>query len=165
MEAQIHYLVITILSQALIAIILSQNKHWLRPCSPALVIASWNLVLLALDLIPPYLSSTRLNALHTSTFMLMTFSSPAFDLLNSVRIEFAIKDLGPLYFFLSREAITTFDGFLLSQQCYILDLLKKSNMSEAKPIKTPLFIANTLSLFNGDPFLNPSTYRSLVGTL
>jgi hypothetical protein len=99
--------------------------------------------------------------------ILITSSQPlgTTDLLNSLRAEFAIKDLGPLHFFLGMEAIPTLDGLLLSQQCYILDLLKKSNMYEAKPIKTPMSTAHTLSLFNGDPLPDPSTYRSLVGTL
>jgi hypothetical protein len=99
--------------------------------------------------------------------ILITSSQPhgTTDLLNSLCAEFAIKDLGPLHFFLGMEAITTLDGLLLSQQHYILDLLKKSDMSEAKPIKTPMSTAHTLSLFNGDPLPDPSTYRSLVGTL
>jgi hypothetical protein len=99
--------------------------------------------------------------------ILITSSQPhgTTNLLNTLRAEFAIKDLGPLHFFLGMEAIPTSDGLLLSQQRYILDLLKKSNMSEAKPIKTPMSTAHTLSLFNGDPFPDPSTYRSLVSTL
>jgi hypothetical protein len=63
------------------------------------------------------------------------------------------------------EATSTPEGLILSQQRYILDLLKKSNMSEAKPIKTPMSTAHTLSLLSGDPLLDPSLYRSLVGAL
>jgi hypothetical protein len=96
--------------------------------------------------------------------ILITSSQPhgTTDIITSLRAEFAIKDLGPLHFFLGMEAITTPDGLLLSQQRYILDLLKKSNMSEAKPIKTPMSTAHTLSLFNGDPLPDPSTYCSLA---
>jgi hypothetical protein len=65
--------------------------------------------------------------------ILITSSQPygTTDLLNSLCAEFAIKDLGPLHFFLGMEAITTLDGLFLSQQRYILDLFKKSDMSEA----------------------------------
>jgi hypothetical protein len=63
------------------------------------------------------------------------------------------------------EATSTPDGLILSQQRYILDLLQKSNMSEAKPIKTPMSTAHALSLLSGDPLTNPSPYRSLVGAL
>lgn len=63
------------------------------------------------------------------------------------------------------EATYTPDGLILSQQRYILDLLQKSNMSEAKPVKTPMSTAHALSLLSGDPLNNPSLYRSLVGAL
>jgi hypothetical protein len=86
-------------------------------------------------------------------------------LLQSLQVEFAIKDLGPLYFFLGMEAIPTSERLILSQQRNILDLLRKSNMSDAKPIKTPMSTAHSLSLFSGDPFSDPSSYCSLVGGL
>jgi hypothetical protein len=63
------------------------------------------------------------------------------------------------------EAISTPDGLILSQQRYILDLLRKSNMFDAKPVKSPMFTAHTLSLHSGVPFNDPSSYRSLVGAL
>jgi hypothetical protein len=97
--------------------------------------------------------------------ILITSSLPhgTASLIQSLRAEFAIKDLGPLHYFLSMEGTSTPDGLILSQQRYILDLLKKSNMSEAKPIKTPMSTAHTLSLLFGDPLPDPSPYRSLVG--
>jgi len=55
-------------------------------------------------------------------------------LLHSLCAEFAIKDLGRLHFFLIMEATPTPVGLILSQQRYILDLLKKSNMTDAKPV-------------------------------
>jgi hypothetical protein len=66
---------------------------------------------------------------------------------------------------LACKVISTPDGFILSQQCYILDLLHKSNISEAKPIKSPMSIAHALSLFSGDPLIDPSSYRGFVGAL
>jgi hypothetical protein len=87
------------------------------------------------------------------------------SLLQSLQDDFAIKDLGPLNYFLGMEAISTTDGIILSQQRYILDLLRKSNMSEAKPVKTPMSTAHTLTLLSGDTLTDPSPYRSLVGAL
>jgi hypothetical protein len=57
--------------------------------------------------------------------ILITSSLPqgTATLLHSLRVDFAIKDLGPLYYFLGMEATTTPDGLILSQQRYILDLL------------------------------------------
>jgi hypothetical protein len=87
------------------------------------------------------------------------------SLLQSLRADFAIKDLGPLHYFLGMEAISTSDGIILSQQRYILDLLRKSNMLEAKPVKTPMSTAHALTLLSGDTLTDPSPYRSLVGAL
>ena len=75
------------------------------------------------------------------------------------------KNLGSLHFFLGMEAITTPDGLILSQQRYILNLLRKSNMSGAKPVKSPMSTAHTLSLLFGDPLINPSSCKSLVDAL
>jgi hypothetical protein len=63
------------------------------------------------------------------------------------------------------EATTTPDGLILSQRRYILDLLQKSNMSKAKPVKAPMSTAHALSLLSGDPFIDLSPYHSLVGAL
>jgi len=99
--------------------------------------------------------------------ILITSSLPqgTTTLIQSLRAEFAIKDLGPLHYFLGMEATYTLDGLILSQQRYILDLLQKSNMSEAKPVKTPMSTAHALSLLSSDPLTDPSPYRSLVGAL
>lgn len=63
------------------------------------------------------------------------------------------------------EDLLTPYGLILSQQRYTLDLLHKSNMSEAKLVKSPMFTAHALSLFSGDPLIEPSSYRSLVSAL
>jgi hypothetical protein len=99
--------------------------------------------------------------------ILITSSRPhgTDTLIQSLRAEFAIKDLDPLHYFLGMEATSTSDGLILSQQHYILDLLKKSKMSEAKPVKTLMSTAHVLSLLYGDPLTDPSPYRSLVGAL
>jgi hypothetical protein len=99
--------------------------------------------------------------------ILITSSLPhgTTTLIQSLYAEFAIKDLGPLHYFLNMEATSTPDNLILSQQRYILDLLKKSNMSGAKPIKTPMSTTHTLSLLSSDTLPYPSPYRSLIGAL
>jgi hypothetical protein len=99
--------------------------------------------------------------------ILITSSLPQVtdSLLQSLRADFAIKDLGPLHYFLGMEATFTSDGIILLQQRYILDLLRKSNMLEAKPVKTPMSTAHALTLLSGDTLTDPSPYRSLVGAL
>jgi hypothetical protein len=87
------------------------------------------------------------------------------ELLQLLSTDFAVKELGDLHYFLGVEVIKVKSGLLLSQRRYILDLLKKTNMIEAKPITSPMASSSTLSAFTGDPVEDPSLYRSTVGSL
>ncbi|KAM1173979.1 hypothetical protein ACFX2J_026400 [Malus domestica] len=59
---------------------------------------------------------------------------------------------------------TSHKGFFLNQRKYVLDLLKEANMSDAKPVPTPLDVKLKLSL-EGQPLPNISYYQRLVGKL
>jgi len=87
------------------------------------------------------------------------------DLLQQLRTSFAVKDLGKLNFFLGVEVTTLKSGLLLSQRRYILDLLKRTNMIEAKPLSSPMASSSSLSAFAGDPMEDPLLYHSTVGSL
>uniref|UniRef100_A0A2N9FV57 Uncharacterized protein n=1 Tax=Fagus sylvatica TaxID=28930 RepID=A0A2N9FV57_FAGSY len=54
-------------------------------------------------------------------------------------------------------------GVLLSQQRYILDLLTRTKMTDAKPVSTPMASSTTLSAFDGEPFSDQTLFRSTVG--
>jgi hypothetical protein len=86
-------------------------------------------------------------------------------LIQALQADFALKDLGPLHFFLGVQAYTTETGLFLSQRRYISDLLKKTNMHEAKPVSSPMSSSTVLSKFGGTALSDPSTYRSIVGSL
>lgn len=86
-------------------------------------------------------------------------------MLSCLSTDFAIKDLGPLHYFLGVEVLHTPDGLFLTQQRYILDLLQRTNMMHAKPMSSPMSAAHTLSLFAGDPLPDATEYRSTVGAL
>ena len=95
-------------------------------------------------------------------------SSKAFaitELLTLLKSEFAIKDLGGLNFFLGIEVVPSFSGVLLTQQRYILDLLKRTNVAIAKPVCSPMAPSTHLSLFEGEHFSDATLYRSTVGAL
>jgi hypothetical protein len=99
--------------------------------------------------------------------IIITSSQPVAidDLLRSLTHDFAVKDLGTLNFFLGLEVISNPHGILLSQQRYIMDLLFRTKMSEAKPINTPMASTTNLSAFEGEPFPDHTLYRSTVGSL
>jgi len=99
--------------------------------------------------------------------IIITASVPAAitELLQLLSNDFAVKELGDLHYFLGVEVIKVKSGLLLSQRRYILDLLKKTNMIEAKPVTSPMASSSTLSAFTGDPMEDPSLYRSTVGSL
>ncbi|WVZ67619.1 hypothetical protein U9M48_016671 [Paspalum notatum var. saurae] len=88
-------------------------------------------------------------------------------LLQDLRADFALKDLGELNFFLGMEVKKINDGIMLSQEKYAADILKRSRMSNCKPCTTPLSVSEKLSRYEGKPLgLKDSTnYRSIVGAL
>jgi hypothetical protein len=86
------------------------------------------------------------------------------DLLQLLSIDFAVKDLGTLHYFLGVEVLPMKDGLLLPQQRYIRDLLSKTNMTEAKLVASPMSSSSALSAFIGDPMEDPTLYRSTVGS-
>jgi histone deacetylase 1/2 len=88
-------------------------------------------------------------------------------LLHDLRNDFALKDLGPLHFFLGIEVKQTYDGLRLTQEKYAADILTKVGMLQCTTAPTPLSSSETLSLVQGDP-LGPedsTQYRSIVGAL
>ena len=80
--------------------------------------------------------------------------------------RFSLKDLGPLSYFLGVEVVPHRLGILLSQRRYIQDLLKRTNMADAKPVLTPLPTSSAvISLPSGTPLSDPTPYRAAVGSL
>ena len=79
--------------------------------------------------------------------------------------EFAVKDLGKLYFFLGFEVSRLRDGILLSQHCYMLDIIKQTKMVDAKPVCTLMATSVVLFAFYGEVFHDPTLYLSTIGAL
>jgi hypothetical protein len=99
--------------------------------------------------------------------IIITASTPAamIELLQLLSVDFAVKDLGALHYFLRVEVLPVKSGLLFSQSRYILDLLKKTNTLEAKPITSAMVASSVLLAFTSDPMEDPSLYRSTVGSL
>ena len=68
-------------------------------------------------------------------------------LLQDLKEQFALKDLGDLHYFLGIEVHKTNGGILLKQEKYATDLLKRVGMVDCKPVNTPLSTSDKLSLY------------------
>lgn len=86
-------------------------------------------------------------------------------LISDLHSSFALKDLGPLHFFLGVEATWHSDGLHLSQQRYIHDILTKTTMVLVKSVSTPMAASTTLSHFEESTITNIILYRSTIGSL
>jgi hypothetical protein len=126
-------------------------------------------------------SKTDISLLHFSKGQITVFllvyvddiiivsSSPdaTTTLLHALQADFALKDLGPLHYFLGLEVTQAADGLYLSQQKYTTDLLQRAGMTTCKPAPTPLSSSSKFSAHDGVP-LSPedaTKYRSVIGAL
>jgi len=87
------------------------------------------------------------------------------QLICNLQKDFALKDLGPLHYFLGVEALFDKHGLFLSQRRYITELLKKTNMLNANGVSSPMSSSASLSQFTGDAFSDDTLYRRVVGSL
>lgn len=87
------------------------------------------------------------------------------DLISTLAATFALKNLGDLNHFMGIEVKRTTAGIHLSQKRYILELLEKAQLIDSKPVSTPMAPRVVVSQHDGDNFLDPTLYKTLVGSL
>ncbi|GAU29238.1 hypothetical protein TSUD_362280 [Trifolium subterraneum] len=100
--------------------------------------------------------------------ILITGSAPHLikDLIQKLNVQFALKQLGEVDYFLGIQVQhNKSGGLLLHQSTYIKDLLSKTNMENCKPIGSPMVNSCRLSKFGTDAMTDASLYRSTVGAL
>jgi histone deacetylase 1/2 len=71
------------------------------------------------------------------------------SLLHDLRKDFALKDLGPLYYFLGIEVQKIHNGLCLTQEKYAADILEKIGMTKCTSMHTPLSSSEPLSMVDG----------------
>ena len=88
-------------------------------------------------------------------------------LLEDLRRDFALKDLGDLHYFLGIEVKKVKDGIVLSQEKYVSDVLKRAGMMNCKVSNMPLSTSEKISKEEGEPLSaeDSTNYRSVVGAL
>lgn len=74
-------------------------------------------------------------------------------------------DLGHIRYFLGIEITSTPDGYYLSQQKYVQDLLDRSGLTDCRTAETLMELHLQLCATDGDPLSDPTRYRHLVGSL
>jgi hypothetical protein len=105
---------------------------------------------------------------YVNDIIIASSSNQAIDaLLLDLQRDFALKDLGPLHFFLGVQVTPVSDGILLSQEKYTQDLLTRADMLNCKAAATPLSTSKKLSGQQGEPLAaeDATKYRSIVGAL
>ena len=87
------------------------------------------------------------------------------NIITKLQSEFPLKDLGPLSYFLGIQVTRDASGLHICQTKYITELLHKTNMSGAKPFKSPCTSGSKLSRLDGEALFDPTPYRQVVGAL
>ncbi|XP_017976387.1 PREDICTED: uncharacterized mitochondrial protein AtMg00810 [Theobroma cacao] len=88
------------------------------------------------------------------------------DVKEFLKLEFKLKDLGKVKYFLGLEITRSLEGISICQRKYALDLMEKQGLLGTKPVSTPIDYNHKLSKFNDeDKLTNPTSYKQLVRKL
>lgn len=79
--------------------------------------------------------------------------------------RFSLKEPTDISYFLGVEATRTPSGLHLMQRKYIIDLLTKMNMLDAKSATTPMPVSPKLTLTSGHAISDPREFRMVLGIL
>ncbi|XP_071695972.1 uncharacterized mitochondrial protein AtMg00810-like [Rutidosis leptorrhynchoides] len=83
----------------------------------------------------------------------------------SLSRSFAVKDMGNLSYFLGIEVTRNGNDMILSQRKYIRELLESADLSNAKPVSSPMTTNAKLALGDSATFDNPVQYHQIVSAL
>ena len=80
-------------------------------------------------------------------------------------LEFEMKDLGNLKYFLGIQVLRSKKGIFINQKKYILDLLAETGMIDCKPAETPIIVNHGLQTEQGGEMAEKERYQKLMGKL
>ncbi|KAF5443061.1 hypothetical protein F2P56_035653, partial [Juglans regia] len=87
------------------------------------------------------------------------------SLIQQLKSDFTLKDLGSLHYFLGIQVKRDFHGLHRRQSKYILDVLHRAHMVGAKPYSAPCTSSSKLAASSGDPLPHAIEYRQIVEAL
>jgi hypothetical protein len=99
--------------------------------------------------------------------MIITGDDPEYIAFVKARLsdQFLMSDLGPLWYFLGIEISSMPEGFFLSQEKYIQDLLNRASLTDHRTTESPMELNVHLVATDGEPLEDPTRYRHIVGSL
>jgi hypothetical protein len=80
-------------------------------------------------------------------------------------LEFKMKDLGLMHYFLGLEVWQRSDEISLSQGKYTVEILKTFKMMDCKSMATPMMISLKLPSESSSDLVDPTMYIQLIGSL
>uniref|UniRef100_A0A2N9EH95 CCHC-type domain-containing protein n=1 Tax=Fagus sylvatica TaxID=28930 RepID=A0A2N9EH95_FAGSY len=92
-------------------------------------------------------------------------SQSIINLKNVLQHSFQMKDLGSASYFLGLEISRNSHEYFLSQQKYTQDLINLVGLTDDKQVDTPLEVNVKYSKNDGEPIIDPTLYRIVVGSL
>jgi hypothetical protein len=110
-------------------------------------------------------SDTVYLLLYVDGIILIASSTELRRTISALQREFAMKDLGPLHYFLGITVERRPDKLFLHQRTYTLNILKRAVMTDCKPCSTPVDLKAKLAAISGPPVQDPSQFRSITGAL
>jgi histone deacetylase 1/2 len=111
-------------------------------------------------------SDTAWLLLYVDDIVLTASSTALFQrIINDLSGAFAMKDLGPLHYFLGIQVHRTPAGFFLHQEQYDEEILDRAGMRNCKPASTPVDTKAKVSAAAGIPVQDKTFYRSIAGAL
>jgi histone deacetylase 1/2 len=105
---------------------------------------------------------------YIDDIILISSSDIASDrLIASLGLDFAVKDLGKLHYFVGLEVNHSDHGLVLTQKKYILDLLRRAGMLDCHTTTTPMSSTYRSSMLEGMLLSSDDAteYRGIVGGL
>ncbi|GJU46411.1 retrovirus-related pol polyprotein from transposon TNT 1-94 [Tanacetum coccineum] len=79
--------------------------------------------------------------------------------------EFEISMMGELNFFLGLQIKQLEDGIFFNQSKYIKEMLKKFDLEDSKPIRTPMSFETKLTRDEDGESVDDTKYRGMIGSL